>query len=305
MYFLSLLLKLSLAFPTGATEQDTNITSKNREREPRIGVENVINKVVNNSKNEDMRHGNVHYEVIVEGDHGDKMYKISYDDDKTGYEDFNDEDENDYRKYLINLSDSGDQYVINIENLPGPKNLVGNDNKGTLKNKIPNKKEQKNKNKNKRMDYSWKNMNNLKTNKTRDLSKNSAVENEMKNLPKVFVKKMDHKEKSKSKLGDSNSKKMNDLEQNKGDKLSDKKQKSVPKILPAKLPGRSLLFEEQLIPLAYRELVRNGQKKRAKKYVKSKMSKKNKNKVIKKVPKFMERVHRTNDKGHLILVNRV
>ena len=303
MYFLSLLLKLSLAFPTGATEQDTNITSKNREREPRIGVENEINKVVNNSKNEDMRHGNVHYEVIVEGDHGDKMYKISYDDDKTGDEDFNDEDENDYRKYLVNLSDSGDQYVINIENLPGPKNLVGNDNRATLKNKISNKREQKKKKK--MMDYSWKNINNLETNKTRDLSKNSAVKNERKNLPKVFVKKMDHKEKSKSKLVDSNSKKINDLEKNKRDKLTDKKQKSVPKILPARLPRRSLLLEEQLIPLTYREIIGNGQKKRTKKYVKSKMSKKNKKKVTKKIPKFKERVHRTNDKGHLILVNRV
>ena len=303
MYFLSLLLKLSLAFPTGATEQDTNITSKNREREPRIGVENEINKVVNNSKNEDMRHGNVHYEVIVEGDHGDKMYKISYDDDKTGDEDFNDEDENDYRKYLVNLSDSGDQYVINIENLPGPKNLVGNDNRATLKNKISNKREQKKKKK--MMDYSWKNINNLETNKTRDLSKNSAVKNERKNLPKVFVKKMDHKEKSKSKLVDSSSKKINDLEKNKRDKLTDKKQKSVPKILPARLPRRSLLLEEQLIPLTYREIIGNGQKKRTKKYVKSKMSKKNKKKVTKKIPKFKERVHRTNDKGHLILVNRV
>ena len=303
MYFLSLLLKLSLAFPTGATEQDTNITSKNTEREPRIGVENEINKVVNNSKNEDMRHGNVHYEVIVEGDHGDKMYKISYDDDKTGDEDFNDEDENDYRKYLVNLSDSGDQYVINIENLPGPKNLVGNDNRATLKNKISNKREQKKKEK--MRDYSWKNINNLETNKTRDLSKNSAVRNERKNLPKVFVKKMDHKEKSKSKLVDSSSKKINDLEKNKRDKLTDKKQKSVPKILPARLPRRSLLLEEQLIPLTYREIIGHGQKKRTKKYVKSKMSKKNKKKVTKKIPKFKERVHRTNDKGHLILVNRV
>ena len=148
MYFVSLLLKFSFVFVAQATNQGRIIkqwdrfspnfgyrypsytNTRNRPSEQRIDMESIVDrKEFNNYK-----HGNEEYDLIVEGNHGDIMYKVSYDDDKTDYGDFNDENDNDYQKYLVNLSDGGDQYVINIENMLRPKILNGKDKQTISKN---------------------------------------------------------------------------------------------------------------------------------------------------------------------------
>ena len=133
MYFVSLLLKFNFVLVAQATNQgriikqwnrfssnfgygyprrNTNI--RNRASKQRIDMEDMVNrKEFNNYK-----HGNAEYELIVEGNHGDMVYKVSYDDDKTGYNDFNDNNENDYLKFLLDAPDNGNQYVININILP-------------------------------------------------------------------------------------------------------------------------------------------------------------------------------------------
>ena len=42
-------------------------------------------------------------------------YRISYDDDKSGYEDFSDDLNNKYSKFLVNSSENGEEFVITLE----------------------------------------------------------------------------------------------------------------------------------------------------------------------------------------------
>jgi len=308
MFFFSLILKLSLGFAAGTTEQDTvNTTIMDRGNKPRIDIANGMEKEVNNSKNKDTKQGNIEYKLVVEGKHGDKTYKISYDDDKTDYGDFNDENDNDYQKYLVNLSDSGDQYVINIENMLRPKILNGKDKKTISKNENKKKVKPKETNKRKLINFGLENVNNLKTNKTTDPPSSSALDHKRKSLPKVFVKKIENEKSTKSKIGDISSKNMNNLEKVKStlatNPLVENKRKKIPKILPARL----LRFEQQLIPLTYRKLDTKVQKKSKGKHSTRKSNSRSKNKKVKNIPRTFRGIlhNRAKNKGHLILINRV
>merc|ERR1712142_1163280 len=55
------------------------------------------------------------YLLDVENENNEKTYRISYDDDKTGYEDFNDDSNRKYSKVLVNSSENGEEFVITLK----------------------------------------------------------------------------------------------------------------------------------------------------------------------------------------------
>jgi len=59
--------------------------------------------------------GTAEYLLDVENENNGKTYRISYDDDKSGYEDFSDDLDNKYSKFLVNSSENGEEFVITLE----------------------------------------------------------------------------------------------------------------------------------------------------------------------------------------------
>ena len=135
MYLVSLLLELGFIFVSQTTQnrrinkqwdtfspnfgyrQPWTTDMRNRGYKQSMGMKNRMDR----NKFSNSKHGNAEYEVIVEGGHGDIMYRVSYDDDRNSYDDFNDNNDNDYKKFIVNNADSGNQYVININILPEVK----------------------------------------------------------------------------------------------------------------------------------------------------------------------------------------
>merc|ERR1712142_371146 len=64
----------------------------------------------------------VEYLLNVESDQDDKLYRIAYDDDKIGDGDFHDDHSNKYSKFLVNISENGDEYVVTLEKGSEDKN---------------------------------------------------------------------------------------------------------------------------------------------------------------------------------------
>jgi len=113
MCFVLLLLKFRFVFVYGDADiQKNNLQAVSARFDIRKnGVkDNKFNEVytVNNE-------GTAEYLLDVENENNEKTYRISYDDDKTGYEDFNDDSNKKYSKFLVNSSENGEEFVITLE----------------------------------------------------------------------------------------------------------------------------------------------------------------------------------------------
>jgi len=113
MCFVLLLLKFRFVFVYGDADiQKNNLQAVSARFDIRKnGIKDNKSHEVFTVNNEDT----VEYLLDVENENNEKTYRISYDDDKTGYEDFNDDSNKKYSKFLVNSSENGEEFVITLE----------------------------------------------------------------------------------------------------------------------------------------------------------------------------------------------